>query len=151
MFSTANTALISLIGASRIIYGMGEAKALPEVTAKILPKKKTPWFASLVVLAAAVALIPLGKLETVAAVSSMATMVAFFMVNVALITLRYTQSDTKRPFKVPFSIGKVPVIAVLAGLISLTLLTQFEAKVYLIGFGLLGVAAIGFIWNDKKS
>lgn len=151
LFSTANTALISLIGASRIIYGMGEAKALPEATAKILPKKKTPWFASLVVLAAATALIPLGKLETVAAISSLATMIAFFLVNVALITLRYTQGDTKRPFKVPFSIGKVPVIAVIAALISLTLMTQFEAKVYLIGAGLLGAAALVFIWQDKKA
>ncbi len=150
LFSTANTALISLIGASRILYSMGEEKALPEMASKLLPKAKTPWIASLIVLAAAASLIPLGKLETVASVSSLTTMIAFFSINIALIFLRYSQSSKKRDFKIPLSIGKLPLFPVLAALISLVLVTQFELKVYLIGLGLLGISAIGFIWAEKK-
>ena len=151
LFSTANTALISLIGASRILYSMGEAKALPEAAAKILPKRKTPWIASLVVLTAAALLLPLGKLETVASVSSLATMLAFLSVNVALIALRYSQSSKQRSFRVPLSIGKFPILPLLGSIICVVLLTQFEATVYLIGGMLILLSALGFILSDRIS
>ena len=150
LFSTANTALISLIGASRILYGMGEAKALPRAAARILPKRKTPWIASLVVLTASALLLPLGKIETVASVSSFATMISFFSVNIALIVLRYSQSSKKRAFRVPLSIGKFPILPLFGALISLVLLTQFELKVYLIGGTLILISALGFMWSAKK-
>lgn len=151
LFSTANTALISLIGASRILYSMGKAKALPEAVAKVLPKRKTPWIASLVVLTAAALLLPLGKIETVASVSSFATMIAFFSVNVALIVLRYSQSSTKRAFRVPLSLGKFPVLPLFGALISLVLLTQFESKVYLIGVTSIVISSLGFLWHSRKT
>jgi APA family basic amino acid/polyamine antiporter len=150
LFSTANTALISLIGASRILYSMGEEKVLPEATAKVLPKRKTPWIASIVVLVAAALLIPLGKLETVAGISSLTTMFAFLLVNIALITLRYSHSENKRAFKVPLSIGKFPLIPAIAGLICILLLTQFEFKIYLIGLSLLIISALTFKWYENK-
>ncbi len=151
LFSTANTALISLIGASRILYGMAEAKVLPQAAAKVLPKRKTPWIASLVVLTAAALLLPLGKLETVASVSSFATMLAFFSVNIALIVLRYSQSSKMRAFRVPLSIGKFPVLPLFGALISLVLLTQFEAKVYLIGVTLILFSSLAFMWQSRKT
>ena len=151
LFSTANTALISLIGASRILYSMGEAKALPDAAAKILPKRKTPWIASLVILTAAALLLPLGKLETVASVSSLATMLAFLSVNVALIALRYSQSSKQRSFRVPLSIGKFPILPLLGSIICVVLLTQFEATVYLIGGTLILLSALAFILRDRIS
>lgn len=150
LFSTANTALISLIGASRIVYGMGDAKALPQVVARLLPKQKTPWIASLIVLTSATLLLPLGKLETIASVSALTTIVAFFSVNVAMITLRYSHSSKARPFRVPLSIGKLPILPVLGALISLILLSQFESKVYLVGTAFLGLSAFGFWWHGRK-
>lgn len=151
LFSTANTALISLIGASRILYSMGQAQALSQMVAQVLPKRKTPWIASLVVLTAAALLLPLGRLETVASVSSFATMIAFFSVNIALITLRYSQSSQTRPFRVPISIGRLPVLPLFGAITSLVLLTQFESKVYLIGVTLIVVSAVGFMWQGRKT
>ncbi len=150
LFSTANTALISLIGASRILYSMGKEGSAPAAVTNVIPERKTPWIASIVILIAAALLLPLGKLETVASVSALTTMIAFFSVNIALIVLRYTEENTKRPFKVPLSIGKFPVIPGFAALISLLLITQFESKVYLIGGSLLAISALGFIWKDRK-
>lgn len=151
LFSTANTALISLIAASRILYSMGQAKALPLAAAQVLPKRKTPWIASLVVLTAAALLLPLGKLETVASVSSFATMIAFFSVNIALILLRYSQSSLKRSFRVPLSIGRFPVLPLFGALTAMVLLTQFESKVYLIGTTLISISAVGFMWYSRKT
>tara|TARA_B110001454_G_C12723340_1_gene436879 strand:- start:92897 stop:94165 length:1269 start_codon:yes stop_codon:yes gene_type:complete len=144
LFSTANTALISLIGASRILYSMGKEGALPNIVAKIIPTRKTPWIASLIILAAALLLLPLGKLEVVASISALATMLAFFSVNVALIILRYRQSTVARPFKVPLSIGKFPLLPFIAAGISLVLMTQFDSIVYTIGGTLLVGAAMAF-------
>lgn len=151
LFSTANTALISLIGASRILYSMGQSKVLPESISQVSPKRKTPWIASLIVLVVASLLLPLGKLETVASVSSLTTMVAFFLVNIALINLRFTQETLKRTFKVPLSIGKLPILPVIAAIISLILLTQFELKVYLIGVTLLVISALIFWFYERRN
>lgn len=144
LFSTANTALISLIGSSRILYSMGNAGSLPKVISKTIPKRKTPWIASMIILVAALLLLPLGKLDTVASISSLATMLAFFSVNVALIVLRYKQKSKDRPFKVPFSIGKFPILPFIAASISFFLMTQFKGIVYAIGGGLLIAAALAF-------
>lgn len=150
LFSTANTALISLIGASRILYSMGKEKALPAITAKITPGRRTPWVASIFVLIAAGFLLSVGKIETVASVSSLSTMLAFLSVNVALIALRYTQGSKGRPFRVPLSIGKFPILPLVGAMLSLLLLTQFEEKVYLVGGTFLLIAAMGFFLLDRK-
>jgi basic amino acid/polyamine antiporter, APA family len=151
LFSTANTALISLIGASRILYGMGEAKVLPQMVARVSTKRKTPWVASLMVLFAAALFLPIGKLETVASISSLATIVAFLSVNVSMVTLRYTHSSQNRPFRVTLSIRKLPILPVLAGIISLVLLTQFESTVYAVGGSLLLISMVGFWWQDRRA
>lgn len=148
LFSTANTALISLIGASRILYGMAKENAIHNAPSKVLPKRKTPWIASLIIFATAALLLPLGKLETVAGVSSLATMITFFAVNVALISLRYSQGAKKRSFKIPISIGKLPPLPLLAAVITVVLLTQFESKVYLITGTLLLISVLWFKWPD---
>jgi basic amino acid/polyamine antiporter, APA family len=150
LFSTANTALISLIGASRILFGMGEEGVVPKVAAKVVPKRKTPWVASLTILAVALALLPLGDLETVASISAMATMIAFFSVNVAMISLRYSLASKERPFRSPLNLGKFPLLSFIAACICLVLLTQFSATVYLIGGSLLAIVAFYFKWKERS-
>ncbi len=150
LFSTANTALISMIGASRILYSMGTKNMVPTVASAVLPRRKTPWVASLVTLGVALLLLPSGGIETVASASSLATVTVFFLVNVALIVLRFTQGETKRAFRVPLAIGKVPILPCLGALVSLLLLTQYEAKVYQLGGGCLLVAALWFTVSTRE-
>ena len=85
LFSTANTALIALITVSRILYGIAEDKSLPAVFSKVLSKQQTPWVAALAAFLFSIILLPLGKVEIVAGVSSMVTMVGFLGVNLSLI------------------------------------------------------------------
>lgn len=147
LFSTANTALISMIGASRILYGMAGEHSLPEIMSKVASKNKTPWVASLVVFITALMLLPLGKVETVASVSALATLFAFISVNITLIRLRYTDSHRERPFRVPLNIGKLAVLPVLGVILCTAFLFQFEAKVYLVGGVFLGLSAVLFAWR----
>lgn len=147
LFSTANTALISMIGASRILFGMAEEYSLPQALKKVASTKKTPWVASVVIFAAALVMLPLGKVETVASVSALATLFAFLSVNFTLIRLRYSEPNQKRPFRVPLAVGKMPILPALGVLMCFAFLFQFEAKVYLICGAFLGISAVLFAWR----
>jgi len=151
LFSTANTALISMVGASRILYGMSESKALPRILSQTLSKRKTPWIASIVILAVALVLIPIGKIEIVAGVSSVTTMIIFISVNAALIALRYSDQNRKRPFRVPLHIGKLPILPTLGALLSFVFLFQFNATVYAVSGGLISVCLLGSFFYTRFS
>lgn len=151
LFSTANTALIALLGASRILYGMSKAKALPLTLSKISEARSTPWMALMVSLIVALLLLPLGKIETIASISSLATMLSFLSVNIALIALRFNQSSTPRPFRSPWSVRKVPILAVLGVISSFVFILQFENKIYFICGSILTALGLYFAWNDSHS
>lgn len=137
LFATANTALVSLVTTSRILYGMAQDHALPGIFAGVLAKRKTPWFAALFSMLFACALLPLNKVDTLASISSFATMLAFVAVHAALVVLRFQDPNRKRPFRTPLHIGKLPILPVLGGMISVLLMMQFETTVYQVGGGFL--------------
>ena len=45
MFAVANSALINMLMASRLLYGMARQKVLPPVLGRVLPGRRTPWVA----------------------------------------------------------------------------------------------------------
>ncbi|WII73464.1 amino acid permease [Bdellovibrio sp. 22V] len=147
MFSTANTVLISMLSTSRVIFSMAREKDLPGVFTKVSPKRATPWVASIVVFGLALSLLPVGGIEVIASASSFATMLAFSVINLALIHLRFVEPDKERPFKVPLSIGKFPVITGLAAAVSIALLFFFTKEVYLLGGFVFAVVSLLFLFR----
>ena len=133
LFATANTVLIALATTSRILYGMGKDQAIASSFARLHEKRRTPWFADVVTCIMAIALLSLGKVEVLASISSFATMVAFVAVHVALIILRFQRPDQIRPFSVPISFKKIPVLPVIGGVTTIILTLQFEKTVYVVG------------------
>jgi APA family basic amino acid/polyamine antiporter len=77
--------------------------------------------------------------------SSFAALVAFFAVNVVLIVLRYRMPALKRPFRVPLSIGRLPVLPVLAVASIVVLLVHFEWQIYAAGVIALAASALAFV------
>jgi amino acid transporter len=140
LFATANTALIALLGASRVVYRMAKDGDLPKALGRVLSRRKTPWLGSLAALTAAAALLPLGGIAVVASVSSFVSLVAFMSVNVALIVLRYRDPERRRPFRVPLALGRLPVLPVLGAASSFLLLTQLEPLA--IGVSVLALGGI---------
>ena len=47
VFAVANTALINMLMASRLVYGMAKQNVLPRTLGKVLPRRRTPWVAIL--------------------------------------------------------------------------------------------------------
>jgi APA family basic amino acid/polyamine antiporter len=141
LFSTANTALIALLTTSRIIYGISKEDSLPKFLSKTLMLRKTPWVAALLALVLSVALLPLGRVETVASVAAFTTMIAFIAVNAALIALRLNQPTRERPFKVPLALKTVPIFPLLGIACCLIFLLQFGSEVYFIGIAAFACSA----------
>ncbi len=148
LFSTANTVLVGLITTSRIIYGISKDNSLPRGLSRTLKKQKTPWMASLVSVFVAILLLPFGKVETLASISSFATMIAFIAVNAAIIRLRFTEPQKNRPFQTPFAIRRVPILPILGIVVCLAFLFQFDKLIYLTGVvAFMGSAGIYFSYK----
>jgi amino acid transporter len=97
-------------------------------------------------------LLPLGEIKTVASVSSFGVLLVFAGVQVAMIRLRFLKPGTQRPFKVPFAIGKLPVLPVIGIMLVLALLTQFEPIVYGVGGGaVVAGLVIYFVFRQSKN
>ncbi|HEX8869382.1 MAG TPA: amino acid permease, partial [Lentzea sp.] len=95
--------LTVLYGQTRILYSMSRDGLVPSIFAKLSPKTGVPFVNTIVVgsfIGVLAALVPLGSL---ADATSIGTLFAFALVNIAVIILRRTEPDRQRTFKVPFS------------------------------------------------
>ncbi|WP_373311579.1 amino acid permease [Streptomyces mashuensis] len=107
VIAIASVVLTVLYGQTRILFAMSRDGLVPKRLAKV-SKKGVPVGNTVVVslfcggLAAAV---PLGQL---ADATSIGTLFAFALVNVAVIVLRFTRPGMKRSFQVPLSGVRVP-------------------------------------------
>lgn len=143
LFATANTALASILSGSRVLYGMAEEEQLPKLVRAVHTRRKTPWVATLILSAIAALLLPLGEVGAVASVSSFAALIAFILVNAAVIVLRRSKPKLERPFRAPLALGGVPVLPVLAGLCAALLLARLPWQALAIGAGTLAALTSG--------
>jgi amino acid transporter len=101
VFAVANTALINMLMASRLIYGMANQDVLPRSLGKILPGRRTPWTAIVFTTLLALGLITYVTLDSessvVAALSgttALLLLIVFSIVNVACLVLRRDTTAT---------------------------------------------------------
>lgn len=128
LFATANTVLILLIVASRMIYGMARDGSLPHNLSK-LSGRGTPWVGILITMVLPCFFVLIGNIGFVAEITNFGTFTIFALVNISAIWLRYKKPEIRRPFKTPITIAKTPIIP-LAGLLSCGLMiTQFRLDI----------------------
>lgn len=141
LFATANTALASILSGSRMLFGMSKARELPRAVGWVLPKRKTPWLATLLVSGLAAVLLPLRRVDVIASISSFASLVAFLAVNCAVVILRRRKPRLERPFRVPLAVGAWPILPLIGSVSIVVLATQIEPMALAYGAG-LGVIAL---------
>lgn len=152
LFATANTALIAMMAASRLLFAMARGGDAPFLLARTLARRKTPAVAILLVAVGALLCLPLGGVGLVGSIASLLALVTFASVNAALVRLRFTHPETKRPFRVPWPLRRVPLPTALGLVVVLVLLTRFAPLVY----GIAGAALVfAYIvqavpWNGKS-
>jgi len=136
--------LLLLVAASRLIYSMADTGSLPRFLAWVHPGVHTPARAIVLSLVVSVGFALSGDIGLVAGATNFAVFVGFAAVNLSLIVLRFRQPEVERPFRVPLSIGRVPVLPVVAlGAIGF-MMANLEWDALAIGGGLFlsGVVAM---------
>lgn len=120
MFAVSNTALINMLMASRLIYGMARQHVLPPVLGVVHPKRHTPWVAILFTTLIAFGLIfyvsAFATGDTVAILggtTSLLLLAVFTVVNIAVLVLRRDVRADGGHFKTPTAL---PVIGCVASL-----------------------------------
>jgi len=135
LIAVANGALLTMIMASRLTYGMARQELLPDVLAKVLPERRTPWVAILATTVVAAALTLTGSLEILAQTVVLLLLFVFISTNLAVLVLRKDVVSHDH-FRVP---GWVPVLAIASCLL---LMTQQNSETWLRAGALLLVGAV---------
>jgi basic amino acid/polyamine antiporter, APA family len=88
LMAVSNSALINMIMASRIVYGMADQGIVSRLFARVLPERRTPIVAIVFTTLIAVVLISTGDLATLADTTVLLLLFVFTIVNIAVLTLR---------------------------------------------------------------
>ena len=118
LIAVINGALIQIIMASRVLYGMGNTRLAPKVFARIHPRTRTPLLATCVAVIFSLALALWLPLVSLAQITSFATLTIFALVNLALLKIKLHSDSVAGAVHYPLW---VPVIGALLSLIFLTI------------------------------
>jgi APA family basic amino acid/polyamine antiporter len=141
LLTTANTTLLAVTAASRLTYGMADTGALPSRMAGV-SARGVPTVTVLVAVGGAAAFVAFGDLTLVAGATDFAVYAVFLAVNATVIALRFRRPDAERPFRIPGAVGRVPVIPVLASIVTLAMVSQLDIEATAIGLGILLLGAL---------
>jgi amino acid transporter len=135
LFALANGALINLIMASRLVYGMSREGILPALFGRVHSARRTPYAAIVFTALVAMALVLSGDLNELADTTVLLLLLVFCAVNVAVLVLR---RDPVRHdhFRAP------TVLPVIGAVVSLALLTTKDAEIFARAGALLVVGAL---------
>jgi amino acid transporter len=105
MFAVANSALINMLMASRLVYGMSREHVLPPVLGEVHATRHTPYMAIAFTTLLAVALITfVGEIPALGGTTALLLLCVFTVVNVAVLVLRrdtVAHSHFRAPTLVP--------------------------------------------------
>jgi amino acid transporter len=113
LFALTNGALINLIMASRLIYGMADQGIMPSPFRKLLPGRRTPWVAIVFTTALAIGLVLFGDLDDLASTTVLILVSVFAVVNAAVLVLRRVRVE-QRHFRTPTALPVLGLISSVA-------------------------------------
>ncbi|GAA2173742.1 APC family permease [Arthrobacter parietis] len=135
LVAVANGALLTMIMASRLTFGMAEEGLLPPVLGKVLPNRRTPWVAIIATTAVAMVLTLTGDLASLAETVVLLLLFVFISTNIAVLVLRRDRVEHKH-FRIP---TVIPYLGVASCVL---LLTQQSAEIWLRAAILVGVGVV---------
>ena len=142
LFATANTVLMSMYASSRILYGMAGSYRLTAGFARVHPGRRTPLTAIVFCGIFSIALLFTGDIAFIANVTNFMLFVTFIVINAAVIFLRYSSPESPRPFRIPFTVGKLPLIPLVGLVFCIFLLAQQDFSVLGLGVALTVVGIV---------
>ncbi len=145
--------LVLLYGQTRIFYTMARDGLLPPIFANVNAKTKTPILNTILVGIVAAGFAGFTGLDFLGDTTNVGTLVAFMLICITVIYLRFARPDLNRPFKMPTWL--IIIVAVLgAGLcfiLLMSLMSEERTRNFFIPYVIVGVL-IYFVygmWNSK--
>ena len=93
LLAVSNTALMNMIMASRLVYGMAREGVVPSIFAVVHPTRSTPWLSILFTVSIAVVLVSTGDVSGLAETTVLLLLCVFTLVNVSVLVLRRDPVD----------------------------------------------------------
>jgi amino acid transporter len=148
LFAVVNSALINMLMASRLLYGMANERILPRAFGRVHPFRRTPWVAILFTTAIAAILVATAGQNGVARLggtTALLLLVVFTIVNIAVLVLR-RETVPHRHFRAP---TWAPLLAaVLCGYLAVPVLSGRPASDYYTAGALLVVGLV--LWAINR-
>lgn len=139
MFAVANSALINMLMASRLIYGMSREHVLPAVFGKVHATRRTPYIAIGFTTVLAFALILfVGQVPALGGTTALLLLAVFTIVNVAVLILRKDTVEHQH-FRTPTI---VPVLGAITCAFLVGPWTGRDTQQYVIAAALLGLGVL---------
>ncbi|GGU33834.1 APC family permease [Streptomyces lavendofoliae] len=142
LFAVTNSALINIMMASRLCYGMANERILPRAMGRVLPRRRTPVVGIVFVSLLAVGLVTTGEIEGLGDTTAFLLLCVFAVVNIAVLVLRRDRVEHAH-FRTPTAL---PVLGAITALVLASPLADRDAEVYVraavlvvIGVGLWAV------------
>ena len=162
MFAVANSALINMLMASRLLYGMANQDVLPRAFGKVHPTRRTPWVSIIFTTAIAVGLIVYvvrasgtedgtANVALLGGTTALLLLLVFSVVNIAVLVLRKDDVGHDH-FRTPTWLPVVGAVtcAFLAGPWARSEENQAQYKIAL-GLLALGVVLWAITWFTNRA
>jgi APA family basic amino acid/polyamine antiporter len=112
----------SMLGLARLGYSLALNRQVPSLVGRLHPSYSTPMVIIASGAALAIVLLIPGDLEFLVGLYAFGATLAFTIVHLGIISLRYREPDRDRPYKMPFNVrlgkGELPLPAALGALVS---------------------------------
>jgi APA family basic amino acid/polyamine antiporter len=140
--------LVMMLGQTRIFLGMAKDGLMPAFFKVLHPVFKTPYKSTILVGGLISIIAAFTPIDKVSEMCSMGTLLAFAMVCVAVMILRYKKPELDRPYKTP----AVYLVGTLGVCFNIFLMTQVRAATwnFFLIWGTLGVI-VYFIYGKRNS
>jgi len=132
--AVANSALINMLMASRLLYGMANEGVLPSALGKVLPGRLTPWVAIVATTVLAAGLIVFVDLAALGGTTSLLLLAVFGVTNCAVLMLRRSPVEHRH--------FRVPTVVPVSGLVSCAFLVSPWSGRPAADYGLAGILLV---------
>ena len=101
LFAVVNSALINMLMASRLLYGMANERIIPRPFGRVHQNRRTPWVSIVFTSAVAIVLVISADISLLGGTTALLLLAVFTIVNVAVLVLRRRDPVDRPHFRAP--------------------------------------------------